>query len=86
MSKFYKTLPQEQETIVNISYFDEETTIYTSRKQQIERLLKELGKPEQVYYIDKAITGCSWKIPFSDKKRTAKCLSRPLLIGEIGKK
>ncbi len=84
--KYYPTILEEQETNINIDYFKNRTIVYSSRKKQIERLTKELGKPKETYYTKGMISGASWEIPFDDKKRTAKALSRPLLIGQMNSK
>ena len=81
--KFYNTIPEEQETIININYYDKELHIYSSRKAVIQRLNTKLGKPTNIDYINKALTGASWNIPFADKKKITIALSKPLLIGQI---
>lgn len=83
MSKFYNTIPEEQETIININYSVKEVSCYTSRKTQIERLTKKLGDPTKTFYTNKKISGATWIIPFCDKKKITNILSRPLLIGNI---
>ena len=41
--KFYNTMPEEQETIVNIDYFSKILNIYSSRKSVIQRLYLNKG-------------------------------------------
>ena len=81
--KYYNTIPEEKETIINIDYFDHKLNIYSNRKSVIQRLYKKLGEPNNTDYIAGAITGASWKIPFADKKKIIVALSRPLLIGQM---
>lgn len=81
--KYYNTLPEEQETVINIDYFARTLHIYSSRKSVIQRLTKKLGDSNKTDYINKHITSASWSIPFADKKRITIALSRPLLIGEM---
>jgi len=81
--KFYKTLPEEQETIINIDYLKKQIRIYSSRKSVLERLYKKLGEPTKTHYLKKEITGAYWEIKFEDKKKISSALSRPLLIGNI---
>lgn len=81
--KFFNTNYEEQETQINIDYCNSELDIYTSRKMTFNRLEKKIGKPNQIYYTEKKVSGGRWKIPFSDKKRLTTILSRPLLIGSI---
>lgn len=83
--RFEKTIIEEQETLVNISYSEKNTDVYTSRKAVYYRLLEKLGEPTKKFYTkDGAISGASWVIPFIDKQRTNWALSRPLLISNIG--
>lgn len=74
---------EEQETIVNIDYYNSKLHIYTSRKITFERLKEKLGKPNKEYLVKNKITGGKWEIPFSDKRKITSVLSRPLLIGNI---
>ncbi len=83
MKKFYNTLPEEQETIINIDYGTKEVNCYTSRKTQITKLTKKLGEPTQIYHIDKKISGASWTIPFSDKKSANIIFSKSIIIGQL---
>lgn len=82
--KYYDTIPEEQETIISIDYGNSEVNCYCSRKLQIERLIEKLGEPTKIYYVKKKISGVSWVIPFTDKKRITALLSRPILIGQMG--
>lgn len=81
--KYYNTIPEEQETVINIDYFERVLSIYSSRKSVIQRLWDKLGEPNKLNYIQKALTGAIWEIKFEDKKRINIALSRPLLIGQI---
>lgn len=81
--KYYKTLPEEQETVINLDYFEKQLKIYTSRKSILERLYKKLGAPTATHYIGKEVTGAYWEIKFEEKKKISSALSRPLLIGNI---
>lgn len=82
-NKFYNTNPEEQETVINIDYYESKVNIYTSKKSIYERVLRKIGKPTKVYYLNKTICGANWTIPFSDKKSITSILSRPTLIGNI---
>lgn len=81
--KFYNTNLDEQETIINIDYFNRKINIYSSRKQVIQRLIVKLGEPNKINYINKSISGANWTINFEDKKIINIALSRPLLIGNM---
>lgn len=81
--KFYNTIPEEQETIVDIDYYAKELHIYSSRKAVIQRLSNKLGEPHKLNYTNKLLASASWKIPFEDKQKIKIALSRPLLIAQI---
>lgn len=81
--KYYNTLPEERETIINIDYFARVLHIYSSRKSVIKRLYNKLGEPNKTDYIKDSLTGASWSIPFADKKKMNNALSRPTLIGQM---
>lgn len=81
--KYYNTIPEEQETQINIDYFERTLNIYSSRKAVIQRLYTKLGEPTKTDCIDKALTGASWNIPFADKKKITIALSRPILIAQM---
>ena len=80
---FYNTIYEEQETQINIDYYNSQLDIYTSRKLTFNRLQDKLGKPSKIYYIDNKICGGRWIIHFSEKRKLSSILSRPLLIGNI---
>ena len=81
--RYYDNIPEEQESIIDLNYFTKTLDIYTTRKVQMVKLTKELGAPDRTYAINGKICSCEWKIPFQDTKRTAKALSRPILIGSL---
>lgn len=81
--KFYNTSIEEQETQINLDYYSKTLNVYSSRKSVIQRLYTKLGEPTREYYINKALTGASWNINFSDKKKINIALSRPLLIAQM---
>lgn len=81
--KYYNTIPEEQETIINIDYFERTLNIYSSRKSVIQRLYSKLGEPYQSDYINNTLTGANWKIKFEEKKKITIALSKPLLIGQM---
>lgn len=83
MRKFYNTILEEQETIINIDYYEGFLELYTSRKAIFERIEKKIGIANKIDYTNGLISGGRWKIPFSDKKKLTSLLSRPLLIGNI---
>lgn len=83
MNKFYKTNLEEQETIINVDHFNKNAHCYTSRYATYNRLIKKLGEPNKTYYTDKKISGASWIVPLSDKKKIAVIFSRTIILGNI---
>lgn len=81
--KFYNTIPEEQESHIVIDYFNRTLTVYSSRKSVLKRLLNKLGKPIKEHFINKALTGASWRISFDNKKDITAALSKTLLIGQM---
>lgn len=79
---------EEQETIINIDYFEKEITVYTSRKSVADRLIKKLGEPSKVYTSFKKVYAVDYKKSLYDKDIT-KFFSKGLLVGtfkEVDKK
>lgn len=70
----------EQETIINIDYFERTINVYTTRKSTAERLQRKVGKPTKILQNDKLVYAVEYKRSFSDKD-VAKFLSKGLLIG-----
>ena len=70
----------EQETLINIDYFEKTINVYTSRKQVAERLKKKIGDPTDVYKNGNKIYAVNYKRNLFDKD-VAKFLSKMLLIG-----
>ena len=63
---FYKSIIEEQETIINIDYCKKEISLYTNRRSVYERIAKKIGKPIKEYYIDKKISGAKWTKSFKN--------------------
>ena len=74
---------EEQETQINIDYAGGVISIYTSRRMTYNKIKSKLGEPSHIYYLKKGISGASWKIPFSEKRKITTVLSRTLLIGSV---
>lgn len=83
MNKFANISREEQETIVNIDYFEKQVHCYTSRYSTYDRLVKKLGEPTTTYYIGKKISGAKWFIPFNEKQKLRAVFSRPNIIGSL---
>lgn len=74
----------EQETIVNIDYYDKKISVYTSRKSVGERLMKKMGVPTKVYENNGKISAVEYTRNLFDKD-VAKFFSKMLLIGSFRK-
>lgn len=85
LKDFYLTDLREQETVINIDYYEQVIFVYTCRKNVAERLYKKLGQPSKIYITQNKISGIRYDIPFKDKKTITSILSRPILIGNINK-
>lgn len=70
----------EQETIVNIDYYEKTIEVYTSRKQVGVRLFKKFGEPTKKYESDGRVYAVSYKRNLFDAD-TAKFFSKMLLVG-----
>lgn len=80
--EFFNNKLIEQETFFSIDYFQKEVIVYSNLKSAIIRLERKIGKPTNITYINNKICSASWIIPFSDKAKINKVLSRPTLIGQ----
>ncbi len=81
--KYYDTIPEEQETSINIAYDLEIIQIYTNRVDVIKNLTKAIGKPSlrdkkgKTYWM-----GATWEIPFKDISKISQILNKEILIDE----
>ena len=83
--QFADVLKEEQETTINILYDELAMEIYTCRKFVYYRLLEKLGEPTKKTYYKGKVDGAWWRISFLEKVRCNYALSRPIVIGNIGK-
>lgn len=72
----------EQETTIILDYKQKEIDLYTSREAVSKRLIRKIGNPTKVYYINSLVSGTRWTIPF-DSERAVKIFSKNLLIGNL---
>ena len=72
----------EQETLINIDYYEKTINVYTSRKQVGERLKKKIGEPTNIYTTNNKIYAVGYKRNLCDKD-VVKFLSKTLLIGNF---
>ena len=70
----------EQETVINIDYYEKTITVYTSRKSVAERLKRKVGDPDYADKIENRIVGVTYKMPLHDK-RVKQFLSIGNIIG-----
>lgn len=74
----------EQETLINVDYFEKTITIYTTRKATADRLIKKIGEPSSIDKINGLISGITYKRSLFDKD-VAKFFSKGLIIGGFRK-
>lgn len=70
----------EQETIINIDYFEKIITVYTTRKAVALRLKKKLGEPTSCDENNGKVYSVTYKRNLFDKD-VAKFFSKMLMIG-----
>lgn len=70
----------EQETAMNINYFEKTITVYTTRKSVAERLRKKVGEPTSMDKNNGRIYSVTYKRNLFDKD-VSKFFSKMLLIG-----
>lgn len=77
----WETVPlDEQETIVNIDYYEKTINVYTSRKSVAERLMRKIGKPSRVFETNGYVQAVEYKKSLFDEQ-TKKFFSKMLLVG-----
>ena len=52
----------EQETLINIDYYEKTINVYTSRKQVGERLKKKIGEPTDIYKNNNKIYAVNYNL------------------------
>ncbi|MDO5556262.1 MAG: hypothetical protein Q4G09_06600 [Clostridia bacterium] len=81
--KFEKHLLEEQEVTINIIYLEEIIIIYANRKEVIQNLTEQLGKPTKKYKRGKTYwTAAEWRLDFSQKDIISKILNNETFIDE----
>ncbi|MBQ8298518.1 MAG: hypothetical protein IJX99_01365 [Clostridia bacterium] len=84
--EFVKVIPEEQETIINVDYYEKAFHVYTQKKSVFYKLYDLLGEPDILDTIGGVPCSGRWKIPFADRELLRKLLTLNTLIGQIGKK
>lgn len=72
----------EQETIINVDYYDKTISFYTCRKSVADRLLRKIGEPTKIDTHNGQICGVTYKRNLFDKD-LAKFFSKTLFIGSF---
>ena len=79
--RYYGTLPEDQETTINILYDVEKLSIYSSNPKLIKSLSEKIGRPTKKFVKSKTYySGASWEIDFSDKEKLNMIFSDTILI------
>lgn len=74
----------EQETMVNIDYYEKTINVYTTRKSVGERLIRKLGKPTKIHKNGDSVYAIEYTRNLFNKD-VAKFFSKMLLIGSFRK-
>lgn len=79
--KYFNTLIEEQETLINVLYDEQIVSIYTNRIDVIQNLTDKIGKPTKKYVKSKTYwSGASWDICFSELNKLEGILNKELFI------
>lgn len=82
----WEAIPRdEQETVINVNYFEKKISFYTCRKSVADRLLKKIGQPSHVDMHEGKICGVTYIRNLFDKD-LAKFFSKTLLVGSFEEK
>lgn len=73
--KFHSTTTEEKEAIILFDYEEEKISIYTTNQSASKKLLKKLGKPIQIDYIENEVASMKWEVKFCDREKIRKGLS-----------
>lgn len=71
---------EEQETIINIDYFEKTLNLFTTRSIVYKKLLKKIGEPMKTHISYNHIYGADWRVPFDDRKKIRNILTLANLI------
>lgn len=80
MSNFHSIPKDEQETIINIDYFDKVIKLYSTKEHIYKNLSKYLGQPTSIDYYNGCICSFEYKLAFNDNN-LKKIISISTLIG-----
>ena len=81
--KYFETLLEEQETLINVLYDEHKIRVYSNRIEVIKNLTNALGKPTKRYKKNKTYwSGATWEIDFNDFEKIGMLLNRDLVIEE----
>lgn len=70
----------EQETIINLDYFEHKMKIYTSNQPTAKRLQKRIGESTKTFFTNEKISGKSWTIFFDERETIKKAISLGSLL------
>lgn len=64
--EWYNCPREEQETTINIDYYERTLTLYTCRKSVADKLKRKVGEPTKVYYTENKISAVEYIVKLSD--------------------
>ena len=81
--KYFETLLEEQETLINVLYDEHKIRVYSNRIEVIKNLTKSIGKPTKRYKKNNTYwSGATWEIDFNEFEKINIWLNRNLVIEE----
>ena len=66
---------EEQETTINVDYFDNTVSAFTSKKSVYDKWCKDLGEPTKLAREKGKVVGGIWRISFLDRQKIKKVFS-----------
>ena len=75
MNNYAQKSNNETESIITFDNYEKKVNVYSTRNATIKKLIKQLGKPANISYINGQIFDAEWDIPFSDRVKIRKLLS-----------
>ena len=79
--KYFETLLEEQETLINVLYDEHKIRVYSNRIEVIKNLTKAIGKPTKRYKKNKTYwSGATWEIDFNDFEKINVLLNRNFIL------
>lgn len=83
--KWKSVSKEEQETIINIDYYDKTISLYTTKQSVANRLKKKIGAPTNINEVNGIIYSVEYKMSILDE-RVRKLIAKTTLITQVFEK